>query len=354
MAYTAQQRTAVLSILSNLASNRKGSVGDLRESLEQQLTEALQSSTFTQYIGRWDVVWGPQITKGSIFSDEADNAMYVARSAETNDHVVAIAGTNPGSLFDAAIEDLAVGTVVGFGGLAGAEISKGTQTGIIALQNMTDPRTTQTLRNFLDELPPTNANLIFTGHSLGGALSPAIALDLVVSQGLDTSKFKNVYVYPSAGPTPGNDAFMQLFTKTFPAVGDNPFNAWNQNVRNTLDAIPRAWAQLAELPALYPPLLGGRPVPCVQTLVNDLLTPALKGNTYTDLPFVTFEGTFDGDVDVPAPGVSCAWLRQMVYQHIEGYYATLIPELQSSLPVLLTLSEGVCLAFDGWCAIHRL
>jgi hypothetical protein len=354
MTYTAQQQTAVLSVLSNLASNREGNVGDLRAYLEQQITTSLQNPTFTRYIGKWSIVWGPQITNSSMLSDEADNAMFVAQSAETNDIVVAIAGTNPSSLVDATMEDLAVGTVVDFGGMEGAAISKGTRLGITALQNMTDPRTTKTLRHFLNALEPTNADLIFTGHSLGGALAPALALDLVVNQGLETKKFEHVYVYPSAGPTPGNDKFVQLFAKTFPAVGDKPLNAWNQDVHNTLDAIPRAWAGLAELPTLYPQLFGGRPVKCVQTLVDDLLAPALKANKYANLPFVTFEGTFNVSVHVPSPGVSCAWMRQMVYQHVEGYFAALLPELQTSLPVLLKLRKGVCLAFDGWCAVYRL
>ena len=346
MTYSRQQQAAVLSILANLASNRNGGAGVLRESL--------QSPRFAKFIGNWSVVWGPQITESAIVSGEADHAMFVARSTATNDLVVAIAGTSLRSLFDATVDDLGVGALVRFAGMPDAAISNGTANGISALQTMTDPRTTQTLRDFLDALPPTNADLIFTGHSLGGALAPALALDLVVNQRLATEKFQHIYVYPSAAPTPGNAAFVQLFAKTFPAAGEHPFDAWNQNVRNTRDAIPRAWAALSELPALYPELHGGRPIACVQTLVDDLLRPALKGNAYADLPFVAFEGTFNGSLDVPGGGTGCAWLRQMVYQHSDAYYAALLPELRRSLPALLTLNEGVCRAFDGWCAMHRL
>jgi hypothetical protein len=349
--YTLQQQTAVLSILSNYASNQIGTVQELQPRLAHDVGTALRNPVYIQCIGEWSIVWGPVVWK-ELLSLQADNAMMAARNETTGDIVVAIAGTNPGSLYDCAVEDLDVGRTVAFTGAPGAWIAQGTSLGLRSLQQMTDPVTGQTMLEFLNGLEPTHANLIFTGHSLGGALSPTIAVDYVLNQGLKTSTFANVYVYPSAGPTPGNEAFAALFAKTFPAVGSTPFDAWNQNVRNTIDIVPHAWAAIPELPSIYPPLNGGQPLPCIAALTQKVIIPAMKGNVFTNLPFITFNGAFNSEATGPIPGNNAAWMAQAVYQHIDAYEAVLMPELTGELPVLLTAGRIVCLALDLWCKFH--
>ena len=48
-----------------------------------------------------------------------------------------------------------------------------------------------------------------------------------------------MYVYPTAGPTPGDLGFSDLFAGKFPSLpatdSNTPFNAWNMDICNTLD-----------------------------------------------------------------------------------------------------------------------
>ena len=349
--YSEQQQAFVISVLSNDAAGQTGTPTSIAAWLKQDVTKKLGESTFTNLIGNWSLVWGPVVWQdASNQSNVADNVMMAAQNSDTKDIVVAIAGTNPSSAFDRGTEDLGVGTTVTFDSASGAWISQGASDGITNLEGMTDGG--NSLVDFLNGLAPTNANLVFAGHSLGGALAPSYALYLVFNSKLTTSNFANVYVYPSAGPSPGNAAFATLFANTFPAAGSSGFNVWNQNIVNAWDAVPNGWTTLASLPSLYPPINNGQPLTCVQIMVNDALTPALKGNVYANLPRVTFNRGFEVGLKSPTPGVTCQWLTQAIFQHIAGYFAEIVPDLQSALPTP-TLPGKVCLGLDGWCDKHR-
>lgn len=151
--------------------------------LAQDISARLGSSIFTDNIGTWETVWGPAVYVNDN-DDVADNAMYAAQNQSTKDIVAGIAGTNPVSKFDVD-EDIDVGTTVPFPGApSGACVAQGTWEGVGILENMVDPTSGKTLLAFLNGLQPTNANLIFSGHSLGGALTPVFALDLLVTWNL--------------------------------------------------------------------------------------------------------------------------------------------------------------------------
>jgi len=350
--YTEQQQAFVISVLSNNAAGQTGQASAIATWLMNNVTSALGQTAFTDAIGKWSLVWGPVVWQdASQNSNVADNVMMAAQNSDTNDIVVAIAGTNPNSAFDRGTEDLDVGQTVTFDSTSGSWIAQGTSDGIGVLEAMTDS-SGQTLVEYLNALAPTGANLIFAGHSLGGALAPSYALDLVFNSKLTTSNFENVYVYPSAGPSPGNAAFAALFAKTFPAVGSSGFNVWNQNIVNAWDAVPNGWTNLSVLPSLYPPINNGQPLTCIGILVDKELTPALNGNEYANLPRVTFDNGFEEGLQPPALGVTCQWLTQAIFQHIAAYFAEIIPDLQTLLPTP-TLTRKICRELDAWCDLHR-
>ncbi len=276
--------------------------------------------------GDWGAVWGPVVYQATA-NPGATNAMFVAHSPTLNIYVVAIAGTNPTG--DTALfkDDLDVGpaSMVQWPPTvevtakpqtlnwvtpatptpSAALIDGGTQTGINALYTMWDPNTQSTLAQFLNAVDQSNQTLVFTGHSLGGALSPVMAMLLYPNAAASTnpnnatmpnlgSNWSNVYVLATAGPTPGTPGFAALYTSTITtllpggvapvpvtnppanipiactgsyapvATGVTASNApwairyWNMNYANVYDVVPRAWNALANL-VLPPPQAPSEP-----------------------------------------------------------------------------------------------
>ncbi|NEP78934.1 MAG: lipase family protein [Okeania sp. SIO3B3] len=247
-----EQQVFLLSILSNAASSKPGSQEELQELLKARVTEVLETPSIQEDIGNWDVVWGPVIYEVQT-SKYATNAMYVAQNG--NQYVVAIAGTNPSSLYDWFVED---GNVVKrvswpYGDIPASlkpKISKGTSIGLnYLLQDMKSSGKSvleflgETVENSDDEI-----EIIFTGHSLGGALSPTLALAALdrKSEWAGEKPFK-ISVYPSAGPTPGNRDFSTYYDSR---LGNSTTRIWND-----IDIVPHAWNEkmLSKIPNLYQP-----------------------------------------------------------------------------------------------------
>jgi hypothetical protein len=230
--------------------------------------------------GDWKVVWGP-----CVYSKDnpgyATNAMYVAASASQKTYVVAIAATDPNSVNDWKIEDGDVmpgemakwPPIIPFNAVRHlppddptvAYVSAGSATGISNLLTVmtSDDRTGKwdpvkpgpqlSLPQFLANQSPEGQTLIFTGHSLGGALSPTLAMYLQPE--LAKQGWKTIYVLPTAGATPGTAGFANLFTQTFPAtsVGDGTAYTWNIDNVSARDIVPHAWDRL---PAIVSPAVN--------------------------------------------------------------------------------------------------
>jgi hypothetical protein len=336
--FSLQQKVFTLSWLSNRAVGKVGLVAPLETETATLIDAGLTDPLVTRYIGEWQIIWGPVIFEsrepaGGPSSNVADNTMVVFKGTDGGNPVVvvAIAGTNYLSLYGMGAEDLVGPTPVQFSG--DAWIATGTHRGVQILENMQDPGGRGTIQAFLQPQASTGTTLIFTGHSLGGALSPSLALDLAVNKQFDLTRWAKVYVFPSAGPTPGNQAFSDLFARTFPQVPPTdpavPFNAWNMDISNSLDIVPRAWAALSTLPDLYsqPDQIGV--VSEVQTIVDNLTTEEkLATNRYATLPTSPITGIFQ---PFPNHNKFSYYLREAMHQHIFFYAYMIIGDIQAAL-----------------------
>lgn len=268
--------------------------------------------------GDWSVVWGPVavVPPGKDEPDYVANAMYVAYSPSQNTYVLAVAGTAHHSFFDWAVEDADVtwlNTVRWSKWVPGAPhdalISGGTDDGLGNLLDREAPCRGRpdkvTVRTFLKGVHPVG-RLIVTGHSLGGALSPAMAL--MFHDELRESGWSDIRVLPLAGPTPGDRGFAEIFMKTFHPEWETttPDFYWNCDIQNVHDLVPRAWDRLrtvlqpshavtdAETAGRHPSIWGdmtGEVALGLRAFV-DLLSALAVGVSYTPLNPMRFDDTF--------------------------------------------------------------
>jgi hypothetical protein len=256
--YSPQQIVYTFSQSVNAAGGMKfTSFQQMQDFVTSIETRILQNASVQALIGNdWTPVWGPIVWTHDSTGPTvvADNTMGCYYSASQNLFVIPIAGTDALSQFDWLNEDLGVNTTVewssishGAGSRAG-KISTGSATGVQTLLGLKDPSKgnetlVQALEAFINTRHPNGATIAVTGHSLGGALSPCLALYLAENAHLETN---TVSVYPSAGPTPGDQAFATHFLTKIPA-------SRYISVYNTMDVIPLAWqaTDLATIPSLY-------------------------------------------------------------------------------------------------------
>jgi Lipase (class 3) len=160
----------------------------------------------------WNVVWGPVLnTSPSIgIKYHADNSMYVVKGIDKetkkNIYIVAIAGTNSLSTFEMKDEDIAVKEVELWdkGNEDYGSLAKGSMTGLGILLSDFKKKLSpnEVLMKFFEAeyAKDHNMEIITCGHSLGGALSPLVALRLKEWSGTKIP----VSTYPTAGPTSGD------------------------------------------------------------------------------------------------------------------------------------------------------
>jgi hypothetical protein len=293
--YDEYQQVFALSCASNVDRKCSGRQIDLQKCIEETLPPLVSK------IGpEWSVTWGPVVYQAP-GSSGPDNTWYVANNKSMqfadgcyNTYVVAIAGTANTSGYDWNVEDLGVGQVVDFaswvnGGITNAPqpatgpftgkafAAMGTVSTVVALLTTNTPSTaygTGTLYQYLTTLPQTKSmRIVFTGHSLGGALCPTMALAFLQAGQLSVP---SVLAYPTAGPTPGNADFATLFQSHFPKMPADGSNhqVWNCNVVNSSDIVPYAWYNFQMFYTVYGPL-GPECKAFVKALVGRL-TPKLN------------------------------------------------------------------------------
>jgi Lipase (class 3) len=340
-AYTPSQTNFFLSMLSNLAITQKGTADAIEALLAGRIDAHLQASVAD--IGVWTRVWGPAVFQAPL-SDVADNVMYVAQSAATPpQYVVAIAGTNYNSIFDVLIEDFFVGSQVAWAyGHPPAgnspKISAGTYTGLTLLQFMTPgsgmPGATQKVADFLATVTTQPIDVITTGHSLGGALAPALALWLLNTQtAWDPQGRATIYCEPSAGPTSGNADFAIYY--------DQALGSRTTRIVNSLDMVPHAWngADLASLPGLYEPDI--EPDLVVFGLAAAAAAASSAGD-YTQINTSTppLAGTIDTSLINPSSYAFENFLVQAGQQHINEYLTLMGISISAEAMTAVTQAMG--------------
>lgn len=238
-----------LSFLSNINEGRYGSVTDLQKAANTGVNRVLSNDSIIDLVGTWTPVWGPvTYTKNTDANDScvSDNTMMLLRGFDPENpidtmYVLSIAGTVSSSAYDWLIEDLDLNymypwpkkvngkpNVAKFGSFLGPTddsyvtnrgqyISNGLRQGLNVLFNTMKDSSGTTLIDFMEGSFGSSQEALeiaVTGHSLGGALSPCVALSLSDNQSYwNPSGSYNITCYPTAGFSPGNPLFAQYFAQ---------------------------------------------------------------------------------------------------------------------------------------------
>ena len=307
--YNFEQQVYSLSLTANVSFNKRfATLEALQDYVSNTIKDLLSDSSTQVVIGNWSVIWGPYTWSKNAAKDKlkstsskpyySDNTMYLAYNSDTNKYVLAIAGTNEISLFDWLYEDLYTlkselwSKLVPNTPATNAEISEGTFKGMNILLNEINSQYSKSKAGIVDFLTyhmktaQSGATLAVTGHSLGGALSPSLATFLkeIQSNWDPTGKVTVLSTYPTAGPTPGNEAFAYHIEDQ---MGENYHALYNE-----LDLVPHAWeiSMMLKIPKLY--TTCGIPAPSVVKFAVGLFCiSTLKNNYQQAKPLTKLPGT---------------------------------------------------------------
>ncbi|KAH9986837.1 hypothetical protein F4779DRAFT_624249 [Xylariaceae sp. FL0662B] len=260
--YNLFQEIYCFSVASGAVSKREGSDESLEEAMEQALNETLPCLP-----GSWSISWGPRVFKEQnpdSFSGGPDNVWFAAVDETRKVCVTAIAGTAYHSRAD-IIQDLAIFKVVDFNAWVEqwssddipkpqtsdpdennsstvAYCSEGTCIGTWNVLSNSSRRAGEGTRidQYLSSLD-TSYTIVVTGHSLGGALAPIVALGLRAADMIGTHDVK---VVASAGVSPGNDKLALDYAASFPRTPEpaDDYQVYNTDYYNEFDIVPQAWS----------------------------------------------------------------------------------------------------------------
>ncbi|KAI8946621.1 hypothetical protein F4801DRAFT_563819 [Xylaria longipes] len=264
--YDLFQQIYCLSMATGIVSNYEGPEATLQAMLKQALNKVLPQLT-----GNWSLSWGPRVykeTNQDSTEGGPDNVWFAAVDDTQKVCVFAIAGTASNSWAD-IYQDFNVREVVDFNawvklwspqGIPEPEATdpnpekekdptlpycaKGTCVGVWNLLNntSTEPSEGTRINQYLSSLD-SSYTIVITGHSLGGALAPIVALGLDKAELVGDHKVK---VLPSAGVSPGNNILAADYAAAFPRLEETPsgksYEVYNTDYYNTFDIVPQAWS----------------------------------------------------------------------------------------------------------------
>jgi hypothetical protein len=343
----------------------------------QNALSATANPVIPPVAGNWNVVWGPvtYTVPGSLYQD---NMMYAVQLADPGtgappQYAVAVRGTNGTVLLDWLVDDLDIVQTMPWPlGASAADavgnVSESASIGLTALVGMTDGVTGQTLQQFLasaiaaagEATAATPASVCVTGHSLGGALAPALALYLRDNQSAwDPDGVCIVTTVSFAGPTAGDQAFATYFDQQFAYTGTSPLPFWMPAdpsspsyadcVRTSLDVAPLAWnvADMGTIEDIYTGHgLHDILAPLGTKEIVDAIVGATSANGYTQVQAsqAPLPGTFVHASDLPPNHLPTswpnlrAWAGEADYQHHVSYPTVL--DVTSLLQLLSPAQSG--------------
>lgn len=194
--------------------------------------------------GPWSLVWGPAENDGIV--------LYVAQGADGS-LCLAFRGTNTDEdvtgFYENVWVDLDVLEQLPFPSALSpvGNISTGTKDALalamMAVGTVASSGTPSTVVDFLRQAASNGADIMVTGHSLGGALTLAGSVWLQTFLPNAQHQTYNVFPYTFAAPSIGDTTFAAAFAKMFPSY----YAAVNSN-----DIVPMAWADLSSVLETYP------------------------------------------------------------------------------------------------------
>lgn len=318
---------ATLAFVSYLGDELTGS------GVEAQLKKCLDTALAKKAdIRQWELAWGPAVYRFPVIAKYEDNMMFVARHKGNPAHLaIVVRGTNFSALLNWLVEDFDVDDQVawivpkGKSAQGQPKISKGTSEGLHILQNkLTATSDTssqqQSLLQFLTaqaKTYPSGLQIDVTGHSLGGALSPALALWLSENLGSQAK----IAVYPLAGPTAGNEDFATYYDSV---LGTSTHRMWNP-----YDVVPLAWnyESMGRMADLYEPVRRANPG---ERILIDGLRSLVKDKGYAQID--PTQEALPGAVSDDPNGERVDWLREVAWQHHCGYQCALGINVETEAP----------------------
>jgi hypothetical protein len=175
---------------------------------------------------------------------------------------------------------------------------------------------------------PADYDIVFAGHSMGGAIAPTVALGLVQAGVVPVAK---TFILPSAGATPGNLALFQDPVSrawVFPPGAPNPntpYAVYNVDFYNTLDVVPQAWSNdptanrnFFKIDTIY-----ANAGPKIRGYIDNTVGTFMKkaqssGIYYEPLPGNSFTGS-----DIPAITDPFKLPPQILLQHTTNYWISI-------------------------------
>jgi Lipase (class 3) len=324
--YNKTQTLFTLAMWAELGSTIQGSAQEIETQMAADLRNDLQAAN---EIGEWDLVWGPAVFQAplSIF---ADNTMYVvkrkASSQILSEFVIAIAGTNPSSIFDWLIENTWLNPlhIWKYGSPQVAlspMIANGTSAGLNILQALKPavpmPSAGTILVDFIQQNLNRPTRISVTGHSLGGALTCVVALWLFDTQKEWDSKGQaQIDCVPFAGPTAGNADFSVYFANS--SLGRR-----SARVYNGIDVVPHVWhiGDIEKVPTLFDPGIPGEKDPAVEALTHLAIANAWFGNFQQIYPSApSLNGVVNNNIIDPTKPIFTNFVSQTGFQHVDAYF----------------------------------